>query len=247
MLNKKNQHELKQNLLHCDNKLIQTLTNKQISYIKNKLNSIKNSISQEDNNNNTKENDFFICLYNGLNCVYSIIIFQKEINEHKDIINKEEMKINELQNEIEHLQTKINFYKNLKTKIEHKYETNQQLNKQNYELKYHTISSFPVTKSKPNSSNNITKPITNTDENTHITTRKNSSNKMFSPNTTHALPHSHPSSSISAKNDLNEIKLLINKMETNYIHLLKDLSKTIIKPKNLINKPDIAFLQSKIN
>jgi len=50
----------------------------------------------------------------------------------------------------------------------------------------------------------------------------------------------------STKNELNKLKLLIGKMENNYVNLLKNLSKKIIKPKNLIIRPDDQFLQSKI-
>ena len=50
----------------------------------------------------------------------------------------------------------------------------------------------------------------------------------------------------SNKEDINELKLLISQMENNYVSLLKSLSKKIIKPKNLIRKPDPNFLQSKI-
>lgn len=50
----------------------------------------------------------------------------------------------------------------------------------------------------------------------------------------------------SNKEDINELKLLISQMENNYVSLLKNLSKKIIKPKNLIRKPDQNFLQSKI-
>lgn len=50
----------------------------------------------------------------------------------------------------------------------------------------------------------------------------------------------------SNKEDINELKLLISQMENNYVSLLKNLSKKIIKPKNLIRKPDPNFLQSKI-
>lgn len=50
----------------------------------------------------------------------------------------------------------------------------------------------------------------------------------------------------SNKEDINELKLLISQMENNYVALLKNLSKKIIKPKNLIRRPDANFLQSKI-
>ena len=50
----------------------------------------------------------------------------------------------------------------------------------------------------------------------------------------------------STKDELNKLKLLIGKMENNYVNLLKNLSKKIIKPKNLIIRPDDQFLQSKI-
>ena len=50
----------------------------------------------------------------------------------------------------------------------------------------------------------------------------------------------------NSKDELNKLKLLIGKMENNYVNLLKNLSKKIIKPKNLIIRPDDQFLQSKI-
>ena len=50
----------------------------------------------------------------------------------------------------------------------------------------------------------------------------------------------------NSKDELNKLKLLIGKMENNYVNLLKNLSKKIIKPKNLIIRPDDQFLQSNI-
>ena len=50
----------------------------------------------------------------------------------------------------------------------------------------------------------------------------------------------------STKDELNKLKLLIGKMENNYVNLLKNLSKKIIKPKNLIIRTNDQFLKSKI-
>lgn len=48
------------------------------------------------------------------------------------------------------------------------------------------------------------------------------------------------------RDEINNLKLLISQMENNYVSLLKVLGKKMIKPKNLIRKPDQSFFQSKI-
>ena len=112
-------------------------------------------------------------------------------------------------------------------------ETIQQINEKIKELKV-KIKSFELAK----------KEILNKYENSSSTKikRQLTNKSSVSKNESFVKKRSEESN----KEDINELKLLISEMENNYVALLKNLSKKIIKPKNLIRKPDANFLQSKI-
>lgn len=84
-----------------------------------------------------------------------------------------------------------------------------------------------------NESNNKTPPTLNESEN--IT--ENSISLLNSNNTT-------PKTNF--KESITKLKVLQNNMENNYINLLKSISKTVLKPKDLLRRPDPAVLAKNI-
>ena len=49
------------------------------------------------------------------------------------------------------------------------------------------------------------------------------------------------------KQTITQLKLLYNELENNYVLLLKNISKQIVKPKDLFKKQDVTIFNKKIN